>query len=72
MSHWRNKNVSEVLKKSDIIENNLRKRTSKYSWSYSLQYCSNIVIIVIIAITINVSNIVITILLTKYFPCKNF
>ena len=72
MSHWRNKNVSEVLKKSDIIENNLRKRTPKYSWSYSLQYCSNIVIIVIIAITINVNNIVITILLTKYFPCKNF
>ena len=54
-----------MLKKSDIMDNNLRKRTSKYSWGYSLQDCSYIVTIVIITITINVINIVITILLTK-------
>ena len=54
-----------MLKKSDIMDNNLLKRISKYSWGCSLQDCSYIVTIVIITITINVINIVITILLTK-------
>ena len=62
-----------MLKKSDIIENNLRKRTSIYSREYSLQYCSHIVIIVIITITNNViDDVVVTVLFTKKYLCKNF